>query len=179
MNPVLAKNGPTLLLLTGLAGCASYGQTDLASAGYEKLRQGAYVSVGPIVQMRSKTVQKPSYRDEPGRLAIRADEALLAELNCGEKSNGIGYSLATKYYQITVSKDAHISYAPLIESASGEKTCKVLINIVDANGRYLKHDFDTVVNLTSDGEKVYSYKLVTSGADAPKVPVTEAAPPPR
>lgn len=172
-------NALAIPAVAALAGCVSYAQTDLASAGYADTRAGAYVSVGIVVDAQSRQEQKPSFRDEPGRLAIRANHPLLAQLNCGEKNNGISYALVSKYYKLTIEEDAHMSYAPLIETEAGAKTCRIMMNIVDADGRYIKHEFDTDVHNTSDGVRVYSFKPVEASSAASARTTTEEIPKPR
>ena len=182
MNATLLNTGLAALALTGLSGCVSYAQTDLASAGYAEAKSGAYVSVGIVVDAQSRTEFKPSFRDEPNRLAIRADHPLLAQLNCGEKDRGVSYALVSKYYKLTIEKNARMSYAPLITEENGSKSCRILMNIVGADGRYIRHEFDTAVHNTSDGVRVYEFKPVEAAADAAAAStrtVTEEIPKPR
>jgi len=180
MTTTLLQNGLAMLSLATLAGCVSYAQTDLASAGYADTRAGAYVNVGAVVDAQSRTEFKASFRDEPGRLAIRANHPLLAQLNCGEKNNGVSYGMISKYYKLNIEKNARMSYAPLIEEQAAAKTCRILMNIVDADGRYIKHEFDTEVQNTSDGVRVYSFKPITTSSDAAsKRTITEEIPKPR
>ncbi|WP_428312376.1 hypothetical protein [Hydrocarboniphaga sp.] len=180
MNAMLLKNAFAALTLASLAGCVSYAQTDLASAGYADNHSGAYVSVGIFVDAQTRGEIKPSFRDEPNRLAIRANHPLMAQLNCGEKDRGVSYALVSKYYKLTVEKNAHMSYAPLITEESGSKTCRILMNIVGADGQYIKHEFDTEVHNTSDGVRVYEFKPVEAAADAGSSrTTTEEIPKPR
>jgi hypothetical protein len=176
MKALRLKSGLAALAMATLGGCVSYAQVDLASVSYASTRTGPYANIGTVVDAETKVAMKASTHDEPGRLAVRAEHPLLAELNCGEKLNGVGYVIASKNYKLNLEKNAQMSYAPMVEGEIGAKTCKILINIVAADGRYIQHEFDTEIQNTSGGDRVYSFKPVKTAADSS---TTEEIPKPR
>jgi hypothetical protein len=178
MKATLLKQGLLLLAAGALAGCVSYAQIDLGSAGSSTTR-GSYANVGTVVDAETKVAMKASSNDETGRLAVRAAHPLLANFDCGERIKGVSYTLATKSYKLNLEKDAHLSYAPQIDDESGTRTCRILINIVGADGRYIQHDFDTERVNTDSGDLVYRFKAVGVKAEAPPPSNTEEPAKPR
>jgi hypothetical protein len=152
------RNALLLLSLASMAaGCASYGRTDLASAGYQDQRDGYYVKLGSIKDLKTGNDLKKSYRDQPGEMAIYASRPLLAQLVCGQKAGDVGNGIASRFVEINIKPAAHISYAPLAHNSSGVSNCKVLVNIVEADGQYQMHEFDRVVVDQAEGRDVYGY----------------------
>ena len=149
------------LLMLGLAstmtGCANYASVDLASPGYQEQRDGYYVKLGEIKDLKTGNALKKSYRDKPGQMSIYAQRPLLAQLICGQKSGDIGNGIASRFVELNLHPEAHVSYAPLAHNSSGVSACKVLVNIVDADGAYALHEFDRVVTGSVEGRDVYGY----------------------
>jgi hypothetical protein len=142
------------------AGCASYGRTDLASAGYQEQHDGYYIKLGEIKDLKTDGMLKKSYRDRPGEMAIYANRPLLAQLICGQKSGDIGNGISSRFVELNIKPDAHVSFAPIAHNASGVSNCNILVNITDADGQYSTHEFDRVVTGSTEGRDIYGYVAV-------------------
>ncbi|WP_428311855.1 hypothetical protein [Hydrocarboniphaga sp.] len=152
------RNGLLVLTITfTVTGCASYASTDLVSAGYQEQRDGYYVKLGEIKDLKTGNALKKSYRDKPGQMSIYANRPLLAQLVCGQKAGDIGNGIASRFIQLNLEPDAHVSFAPLAHNSAGVSNCKVLVNIVDVDGAYSLHEFDRVVTDAVEGRDVYGY----------------------